>query len=460
MLLCPSSTIRFSRCLSVLDTFVQSPRHRLGPTWSRLIIALLIALLAGSLSSCAQATDPIMQHLDADHQLHLIGKEARQADTQPPPWLVQLIIPQPTSHKNSWSIRGRGLTPWRLNPRSSIQLCGGVIIGEQTILTARHCLFKHPPTHLFFTTPQDFINKYLRPTPNPEPVVIGLTHSLKKLHSIPKSFLKYQAHPQADLATITTNGCRLYDSSNFFSKVRKIRLHSNQSNAYQNLMAYGNGGVLKDIPTKFHIHYSQGAHAIAPSYFPAMYDPQLNRPKPFPTLDMACQVINESQCLEQPINCASPPQTPQQFTVTDKQCDRLLLSIGLRYFNATKYMLSHYDEPWHDIYKDFPNYRGTLAVFHPGSTHQPTPGNTYFCKGDSGSPLVNHHEELVGIFSTIITDPASIITPSPDIACSTLNLAVDVSYFQRWINSTMPWGSTPQNHLPLCSQLWDINQAL
>lgn len=461
MLLCPRSTAHSNGYLSIPSTYAGSGHHGLGKPWSKLIMT---GWLTAALCSCSLADDPMMQHPDADHRLHLIGKEIRQTSSAPPPWLVQLILPQPASQKNQGWTMLRRANPFlrnnnHNNPYSSVELCGGVIIGEQTILTARHCLFEHPSTHLLFDISQQFIHEYLRPTTNSEPLEIGLTDSLTKFHSIPKSFLTYQAHPQADLATITTNDCRLYDSSNFFSKVKNITLHSNKSNAHQHLIAYGNGGkyTRKDLPSKFRIHYSKGLHAIAPPYFPAMYDPQLDRPKPMPTLDIACDLINESKCLVDPIDCSAPHQTVS--LADQEQCGRTIFSVGMRYFIANKYMLSHHHEPWPDIYKQFPNYQGYLSVFHPKSTHQVSADNTYFCSGDSGSPLVNKDGELVGIFSTIVIDSDSMITPAQDTTCSPLNLAVDVSHYAHWITATMPRQDSPKHHLPLCSQLWGINKV-
>ena len=384
------------------------------------------------------------------------GVDSTVDHAEPPPWAVRMIIPQPPNQNQPrWQTNNGWLPLPRNSHNLSSMTCGGVIINEQTILTARHCLFKSPPLQYFTKTSPTFIQKHLKVTKNNNPIYIGLSnYNVMKWHYIPKSFVKFKAHPQNDLALISTTGCRLYEANNFFTPTHNIKINAIQKHEYNQLTVHGLGGFAND--KQLTLRRIDDLMAKAPLHFSDLYDPNAQLPKPIPSSQTACTNIQKSGCLDQKISCSAIPSTiyfNQQNTAT---CNFINFYTNLQFLKLNDYFYQHPTKTWPEIYQYFPGFKSLLAIYHQDSSQQFSPQNTYFCTGDSGGPVTDQNNHLIGIISSITKDTNAEITTQQGGYCSPLAFAIQLSHFQDWLrqNSILHPSSA---YLPLCSQLWNVN---
>lgn len=350
----------------------------------------------------------------------------------PPRWFLRIKIPNQTQ-------------------RIQTLYCAGTIVGEQTILTARHCFYPNPP-YMYVTKTHDlFIQKHLQDKQNSNSIYLGWAHNRAQWSRIPPQALQLSAHPHTDLATITTKGCRLYESERFFSPVRSRSLNTTHKAERKGLSAYGYGGSF-EFNGQWSIQRSSELHSKIPSYFPYLYNPSSQLPEVFPTTKELCEIIRNSGCITATHPCAQPPAI-SHFKPTTTPCDKDSYNYSTYFLKANQYLLKNPNKIWTDITKRFPGLAGTMALYHPHSMSQNEKNGHYFCSGDSGGPVVAADGQLVGVLSSILANVYNQLkSPEDNLLCSSMIFAVDVASYHPWISSQIT--HQPQTHLPLCSHLW------
>lgn len=375
-----------------------------------------------------------------------------------PPWYVQVISGEALSHseRSSYVRRSKGV-------------CGGVLIDERSILTARHCLYPMQHGSHIYGISEEFKSEHYRTKVNFAKVGVFLPfeRGLDRVEAKPGQFT-IQAHDEVDLAIITSNSCRFFDPSSHHISGdasyhrNAVQLPVRSLARYSSLRAYGSGGTMAPYRDNMLIpRMTAGLSGLHPTLIPELL---LDSAAPSPLISTVeiCAQLKNLNCLPDGHICHSvalryPNMIPNpSLHHSSQQCSKEDADYLWGLLRINQKLISLNGESWPEIFEDdgLPGLKGTFFVYDSRSRAKSSREKGYFCDGDSGGPVVNERNELVGILSSHTPSRLDYEPQYPHQACVSNMYAVDVPAYQDWITRALersrldqPEDSSP---LPLC----------
>ena len=393
-----------------------------------------------------------------------ISPTYNQESYQRPGWFVEflkpaLLKPAPGSLESLYrplrrDVRGTAAENIGVGPT----ICGGMIVGPKTILTARHCFF---PVHKFshFTeAPSSFVYRHYQRKQNHHQILLSVSSEQPQSQPLvfPPKSLEYIPHRSGDIALVQTRECVFFHYGDQTLPTRGL-IARNSEPSYSDLSVLGSGGgYYVSDHTENWVKQARDLSGIRPQSFSHLI---VNKQLPNPWMSSAevCRQLHKKSCLIEDHQCTAiyPFESfpAQHSSSTCSHDEYRYLDYLLKLNDQLKLRMGH---PWPEITQTaLPGLKNTFFVYDPGLMIKPFEEKAYFCYGDSGSPVINSDDQVVGILSSMIGwfyDRLEV--DGLRVPCASAMYAVDVSRYFNWIDShtdaqlLMP----PQEQLPLCTE--------
>lgn len=367
-----------------------------------------------------------------------------------PPWLVQTLAYSRSSSKlRSFSLGGKGVffLPYKRVVEQTH--CGGVLLNETTILTARHCYYPYTLTQLVTGTLPSFALEHIKKKKNTRDFLLTFPGSARPLwHVLPPGSLELNGHADSDLALMTSQHCRFYDADAVESSVYSANLNERSQLKYRELRAYGSGGSYAYEKTNI-LATAGGFVGLHPQLWPELYQ-KVQAPKPLPSMLELCTLMQQTGCLKESHACYQEGVLAQNGRQTTPQRCR---DQHYQYFSyllkAKQRLIWQRGDPWPGITETFRGLKDNILIYDPQIHKKSNAEKAFFCRGDSGGAVVNKWGDLVGILSSNIHSAEPLDPSLPQQHCAHRIFAVDVAQQISWLKSQLQ-AAPDSSDYPLC----------
>ena len=326
--------------------------------------------------------------------------------------------------------------------------CSGVLLNHNTFLTARHCFYPVVPFSYFANPDEEFSNTHYIQKPNDEMVLISMPGSNDQdKYLFPKTFFTFIPNPNTDIMLVHSNKCSFYNPN--LSNISPPLINDQFNDRYQDLSIIGSGGTYYyEKLQSNNLKMASDLEGIDLKHIPSLYV-DATHPPAFKTNVEICSELHKKRCLVNNHWCYRvfiPLINQSQNYI--KTCKRHELQVNehLIKLNLLIHQLSGNSSE--KIYQYVPGLKDTLFLYDPLIKHKSNQEKSFICFGDSGSPVLDNQNRLIGIVSNggILS---KINLPEGNtmskLKCSSTVHAIDLSKYYHWINDQLQQISTNQN---------------